>query len=360
MTISYRVLGGTGIQVSTYCLGTMMFGSVGGSGAGNPDHDECATMTHAALDAGINFIDTADMYSAGESEQILGAALRGRRDEVVLASKFHFPLGDGPHDGGNSRRYLYQALEASLRRLQTDWLDLYQVHRPDESTDIEETLAALTDLQREGKIRAFGTSTFPAHHLVEAHAVSERRGLGRFRSEQPPYSLLARGIERDVLPTCQRLGMGVLTWSPLAFGFLSGKYRRDAPTDLHSGRAALSPQRFDPNAPGNDVKYAALEQLITLADDLGVALPQLAVAFPLIHPAVTSVIIGPRSVQQLEHTLAGSSLTLDDTTLDRIDSIVPPGADVHQVEPVWTPQSLTDAQLRRRPLSYRPAGLNRA
>src|SRR5215469_12091590 len=222
MTMNYRILGGTGIEVSAYCLGTMMFGAVG-----NPDHGECVRVIHAALGAGINVVDTADMYGepSGETEEIVGTALKGRRDDVVLATKVHFPMGEGRNRSGNSRRWIVFEVEESLRRLQTDWIDLYQIHRPDPATDIEETLSALTDLVHAGKIRAFGCSTFPAHEIVEAYHVAERRGLLRFRAEQPPYSLLARGIESAVLPACQRLGMGVLTWSPLAGGFLSGRYR---------------------------------------------------------------------------------------------------------------------------------------
>ncbi|MFD0889890.1 aldo/keto reductase, partial [Streptosporangium algeriense] len=236
----YRVLGGTGIEVSVHCLGTMMFGAVG-----NPDHDECVRMIHTALDQGVNFVDTADMYSAGESEEIVGKALLGRRDDVVLATKVHFPMGEGPNRSGNSRRWIIKEVEESLRRLRTDWIDLYQVHRPDHRTDIEETLSVLSDLVRQGKIRAFGCSSFPAEEVVEAYHVAERRGLMRFRTEQPPYSLLARGAERSVLPVCRRLGMGALTWSPLAWGFLSGKYRRGREIDLTTGRAALAPARFD-------------------------------------------------------------------------------------------------------------------
>lgn len=243
MTMNYRVLGGTGIHVSTYCLGTMMFGAVG-----NPDHEDCAHIMHAALDRGINFVDTADMYSGGECEEIVGKALKGRREEVVLATKVHFPMGEGPGRGGNSRRWIVYEVEQSLRRLGTDWIDLYQVHRPDPATDIEETLSVLTDLVRAGKIRAFGCSTFPADQIVEAHHVAERRGLMRFRTEQPPYSLLARGIEAAVLPMCQRLGMGVLTWSPLAWGLLSGKYREGQSIDLTAGRPALKSRRPGPDA----------------------------------------------------------------------------------------------------------------
>ena len=244
MTMRYRTLGGTGMEVSVHCLGAMMFGAVG-----NPDHDECVRIIHAALDRGINFVDTADMYSAGESEEIVGRALQGRRDDVVLATKVHFPMGEGRNRSGNSRRWILTEVEESLKRLQTDWIDLYQIHRPDESTDIEETLSVLGDLVRQGKIRAFGCSTFPAEQIVEAHWVAERRGLPRLRTEQPPYSLLARGVETSVLPVCQRYGMGVLTWSPLASGFLSGRYRKGLSVDLSAGRAALTPHRFDPSLP---------------------------------------------------------------------------------------------------------------
>ncbi|MFI6849091.1 aldo/keto reductase [Kitasatospora sp. NPDC050467] len=349
----YRVLGGTGIEVSAYCLGTMMFGAVG-----NPDHDDCARIIHTALDQGVNFVDTADMYSAGESEEIVGKALqsRGNRDDVVLATKVHFPMGEGRNRGGNSRRWIVREVEESLRRLRTDWIDLYQVHRPDHTTDIEETLSALGDLVRAGKIRAFGCSTFPAEQIVEAYHVADRRGLPRFRTEQPPYSLLARGIERDVLPTVQRLGMGALTWSPLASGFLTGRYRKDRPIDLTTGRAALTPARFDPALPVTAAKLDAVEQLTALADDLGRTLPELALAFPPAHPAVTSVIIGPRTGEQLAAALKGADLVLDDAALDRIDAIVPPGTNLYHPDGVWQPSALTDAARRRRPLTDRPAG----
>ncbi|MCO5972452.1 aldo/keto reductase [Actinoallomurus soli] len=347
----YRVLGGTGIQVSVHCLGAMMFGAVG-----NPDHDECARIVHAALDEGVNFIDTADMYSAGESEEIVGKALKGRRDDVVLATKVHFPMGEGPNRGGNSRRWIVKEVEDSLRRLRTDWIDLYQIHRPDHTTDIEETLSALTDLVRQGKIRAFGCSTFPAEDIVEAHHVAEHRGLGRFRTEQPPYSLLARGIEASVLPVCRRLGMGVMTWGPLASGFLTGRYRRGGTVDLSTGRPALTPGRFDPALPENTAKYEAVERLIELAADLGCTLPELAVAFPAAHPAITSVIIGPRTMEQLRATLTGAALTLDDATLDRIDEIVPPGTDLYRADGAWRSPALTDLSARRRPLGERTAG----
>ena len=346
----YRTLGGTGIEVSAHCLGAMMFGSVG-----NPDHDDCARIIHAALDHGINVVDTADMYSAGESEQIVGKALRGRRDNVVLATKVHFQMGEGRNRSGNSRRWILTEVEESLRRLQTDWIDLYQVHRPDHTTDIEETLSALSDLVHAGKIRAFGCSTFPAEEIVEAHQVAERRGLLRFRTEQPPYSLLARGIETSVLPVCQRYGMGVLTWSPLASGFLTGRYRKGQPADLSAGRAALTPARFDPAMPQNAAKFEAVEELAGVAASAGCSLPALAVAFAVAHPAVTSVITGPRTMRQLEDLLNGAAVTLDDKTLDRIDEIVPPGADLYRADGAWSPPVLTDPARRRRPVADRAA-----
>ncbi|MEV7613155.1 aldo/keto reductase [Streptomyces sp. NPDC089799] len=345
----YRDLGRTGMEVSAYCLGTMMFGAVG-----NPDHDECVRIIHAALDAGINFVDTADMYSAGESETIVGKALKGsRRDDVVLATKGHFPMGEGRNRSGNSRRWIVRAVEDSLTRLGTDRIDLYQIHRPDPRTDVEETLGVLGDLVREGKIRSFGCSTFPAEEIAESHHVAERRALQRFRTEQPPYSILARGIEANVLPVCRRYGMGVLTWSPLASGFLSGKYLPGRDLDLSSGRAALTPARFDPAVPGNGAKLEAAGRLKEVADGIGRTLPELAVAFPLAHPAVTSVIIGPRTMEQLEDLLKGASLQLDDETLDRIDGIVPPGTDLYRADGVWRPTALTELAQRRRPVGER-------
>ncbi|MEU5608539.1 aldo/keto reductase [Streptomyces sparsogenes] len=346
----YRTLGRTGIEVSVHCLGTMMF-----QDGFNSDHEECVRIIHAALDQGINFVDTADMYGQGESEEIVGKALRGRRDDVVLATKVHFQMGEGRNRSGNSRRWILKAVEDSLRRLNTDWIDLYQVHLPDPSTDIEETLSVLSDLVRQGKIRAFGCSNFPPEEIVEAHHVSERRGLGRFRTAQPPYSILARGIESSLLPVCERYGMGVLVWSPLAFGFLTGKHRKGRPVDLTAGRAALRPAFFDPAIAENTAKLDAVEQLIELATDIGCTLPQLAVAFTVAHPAVTSAITGPRTMRQLEDLLKGAALTLDDATLDRIDDIVPPGVNRYNPSTSFPPRSLTDTVLRRRPLAERAA-----
>ena len=339
-----RGLGRTGVKVSPLCLGAMMFGAWG-----NPDHDESIKIVHRALDAGINFIDTADVYSSGESEEILAKALAGgKRDGIVLASKVHFPMGDDPNRQGNSRRWITQEVDNSLRRLGTDWIDLYQIHRPDLRTDIDETLGALTDLVRLGKIRYFGSSTFPAHAIVEAQWVAERRNRERFVAEQPPYSILVRGIEADVLPVCQQYGLGVLTWSPLAGGWLSGKYRKDQDLPT-SSRAERLPQRYDMTLPGNQRKLEAADQLARLAEEVGVPLVHLAVAFVLRHPAVTSAIIGPRTMEQLDSQLPAAELDLSDEVLDRIDEIVPPGTNFQAADAGWQHPALAKPQLRRRP-----------
>jgi len=318
--VEYRPLGRTGISVSELCLGAMMFGA-----AGNPDHDESIRIIHRALDAGINMIDTADVYSFGESEEIVGKALAGGlRDDVVLATKVGLPWDDRPGRGGTSRRWITRSVEASLRRLGTDRIDLYQIHRLDPATDLEETLGALTDLRAQGKIRAFGASTVPASGIVEAQWVAQRRGLGRFRTEQPPYNILTREIESDVLPTAQRYGMGVLTYSPLAMGWLTGRYRAgmQAPD---SGRAHVFPGRFDPALPANRRKLEATEALAVLADESGLSLIEMAIAFVLRHPAVTSAIIGPRTMDHLESQLPAADVRLSTEVLDRIDEIVLPG-----------------------------------
>src|SRR5579859_5542956 len=311
----YRTLGRTGIKVSTYALGAMMFGA-----GGNPDHDDSVRIIGKALDAGINFVDTADRYSQGESEEIVGKALKGRRDDIVLATKVHGPMGDDPNRRGNSRRWIIAEVEHSLRRLQTDHIDLYQIHRPDPETDIEETLSALSDLVRSGKVRAIGSSTMPASDIVEAQWVAERRGLARFRTEQPPYSILNRGIEAEVLPVVQRYGMGALVWSPLAKGMLTGRIRRDQETDLRRA-ARFTNFRDEP-------RLDAVERLIPLAEQAGLPMTHLAMAFAISHPGVTSALIGPRTMEQLDDLLAGIDVTLSDDILDRIDEIVPPGTDV--------------------------------
>jgi aryl-alcohol dehydrogenase-like predicted oxidoreductase len=343
-----RTLGGTGIKVSPYCLGAMMFGAWG-----NPDHEESIRIIHAALDGGINFIDTADVYSAGESEEIVGKALKGRRDDVVLATKAYSAMGEDPNMRGNSRRWLVREVEYSLRRLQTDYIDLYQMHRPDPDTDIDETLSALSDLIQAGKIRAAGSSTFPAEYIVKAQWVADRRAHERFRCEQPPYSILVRGIEAAVLPTCQEYGMGVIVWSPLAGGWLTGRYRKDADIDMTTGRARRLPHRFDPSLAGNQAKLAAVEELIKVAADAGCSLTHLALAFVTSHPGVTSAIIGPRTMNQLTDLLAAASVTLDDAVLDRIDQIVPPGTNLNPADAGWQPPALTDPAARRRPASAR-------
>jgi aryl-alcohol dehydrogenase-like predicted oxidoreductase len=341
--MDYRPLGRTGMQVSPLCLGTMMFGAWG-----NTDHDDSIRIIHAALDAGVNFLDTADVYARGESEEIVGKALAGgRRDDVILATKFHGSMGEDPNERGNSRRWIVREVENSLRRLRTDWIDLYQVHRPEPDTDVEETLAALTDLQRAGKVRAFGSSTFPAEEIVEAQWASQRRGLGRFVTEQPPYSLLVRGIERDVLPTCQRHGMGVIPWSPLAGGWLSGRWRKgqEPPPSRRQDRI---PARYDLSNPENQRKLDAADALAQLAEELGVTLIRLAIAFVLQHPAVTAPIIGPRTMEQLESQLGAEQLTLSAETLDRIDAIVPPGTSFTAADAGYTAPAVADAALRRR------------
>ena len=348
--MEYRGLGRTGMQVSPLCLGAMMFGAWG-----EPDHDTSTTIIHRALDAGINFIDTADVYSQGESEVIVGKALAGgRRDDVVLATKFHGPMdvpmgqpGGDPNKRGNSRRWVVQEVENSLRRLQTDWIDLYQVHRPDADTDVEETLSALTDLQRQGKIRAFGSSTFPAHEVVEAQWTAQRRGLGRFVTEQPPYSILVRGIEADLLPVAERFGMGVLPWSPLAGGWLTGRYRKgqEAP---QSRRAERMPARYDLSNPDNQRKLDAADALAELAEKAGLSMVHMALAFTLAHPAVTAPIIGPRTMEQLESQLGAADVTLTPEILDGIDEIVPPGVTLSATDAGYTAPALSDPFLRRR------------
>jgi aryl-alcohol dehydrogenase-like predicted oxidoreductase len=319
----------------------MMFGSFG-----NPDQTDCVRIIHTALDAGINFVDTADVYSDGESEEIVGEALRGgRRNRVVLASKCGLPMGSGPNTSGNSRRWILQAVEDSLRRLRTDWIDLYQVHRPDLSCDLSETLGVLSDLVHQGKVRAIGCSTFPADMIVEAGWMSASRGYEAFACEQSPYSILARHIESAVLPTCQRYGLGVLAWSPLNGGWLSGRYRRSAPfPDSVSNRAH---DRFDTTRQEVTVKLEAAEEIATLAEDIGIPIVQLSAAFVLAHPAVTSAIIGPRTMAHLTEILGAAELDLSDEVLDRIDSIVVPGRTIDPLDLGWTPPWLADASLRR-------------
>jgi aryl-alcohol dehydrogenase-like predicted oxidoreductase len=334
----------------------MMFGAWG-----EPDHDTCIRTIHTALDAGINFIDTADVYSQGESETIVGKALAdGKRDDVVVATKVNIQMGvpvespagtkGDPNKRGNSRRWIIQEVENSLRRLNTDWIDLYQIHRPDPHTDIEETLSALTDLQRQGKIRAFGSSTFPAHQMVEAQWVSERRGLGRFVTEQPPYSVLVRGIEADVLPVAEQYGLGVLPWSPLAGGWLAGGYRKGKDLPESTRRTRL-PARYDMSTPDSQRKLDAADALGQLADDAGLTLIHLALAFVMQHPAVTAPIIGPRTMEHLQSQVGATEVKLSTDILDKIDEIVPPGVTIARSDQGYQPPSLTNPFLRRRRLA---------
>jgi aryl-alcohol dehydrogenase-like predicted oxidoreductase len=344
MAIDHRSLGGTGVKVSPLCLGAMMFGAWG-----NTDHEDSIRIIHRALDAGVNFIDTADVYSRGESEVIVGKALAdGRRDAVVLATKVHGTMGDDPNQYGNSRRWIINEVDSSLRRLGTDWIDLYQIHRPEPDTDIDETLGALTDLVRAGKVRCIGSSTFPAHQIVQAQWVAEKRGRERFVCEQPPYSLINRGIETDVLPVCEQYGMGVIPWSPLAGGWLSGKYRKDGESPGSSRRAQMLPQRYDMSLPANERTLEAADALGELAEQAGITLIEMALAFVVNHPAVTAAIIGPRTMEHLESQLAALETSLSADVLDRIDEIVPPGVNVNPNDRGWDPPWLTDSSLRRR------------
>jgi aryl-alcohol dehydrogenase-like predicted oxidoreductase len=337
----YRTLGRTGIKVSPYALGALMFATT----VGNSDPADSARILHKAIDAGINLVDTADAY--GDSEEVVGQALRGHRDNVVLATKFSRPAGADPNQQGASRRWIMTAVENSLRRLQTDHIDLYQVHRLDPSTDVEDTLSALSDLIHSGKVRAIGSSNTPASDIVEAQWASERRGLERFRSEQLPYSLLNRGVEREVLPAAERYGLGTLVWGPLGQGLLTGRVRKGGQNDLSRARffRHLNDER----------RLDVVEQLIPLAAEAGLPMTHLAMAFTIAHPGVTSALLGARTMDQLDDLLAGLDVTLTDDVLDRIDEIVPPGTDVGTLDQAYQPPALQDPSLRRRPLAARAA-----
>jgi aryl-alcohol dehydrogenase-like predicted oxidoreductase len=338
--MEHRVLGRTGIHVSRFGLGTMVLGAWG-----NTDRDECRRIINEALDAGVNLVDTADVYGAGENEEIVGEAISARRDDVLLCTKFHNPVGNqtDPNRRGNSRRWIMTAIDDSLRRLGVDHIDLYQVHRPDPDTAIDETVAALNDLVTAGKIRAWGTSTFPAEQIVEAQWAAERRGLAGPHTEQPPYSIFSRGVENSVLPTARRYGMGVLVWSPLAGGWLTGKYRRGESAPPGS-RADTNPDHFDV---GNEAKFAAAERLAAIAAAAGVSLTHLSLAWVVEHPAVTAALIGPRTIEQLHDLLGAADLRLDAATLDAIDEVVAPGRNLNDGDAGWTPPGL-DRHARRR------------
>ncbi|QOT22827.1 aldo/keto reductase [Paenarthrobacter sp. YJN-D] len=340
--MEYRLLGRTGVKVSPLCLGAMMFGSWG-----NNDHADAIRIIHRALDAGINFIDTADVYSGGTSEEIVGKAIEGRRDDVFLATKFFMPMNpDDPNQSGGSRRWIIREVENSLRRLNTEYIDLYQVHRPSPDTDVEETLGALTDLVRQGKVRYIGSSSYSGSQIVEAQWAARERNLERFVTEQPPYSILARGIEEDVLPTVQRHGMGTLSYSPLAGGWLSGRWRQDSASSPTS--SARPSARFDMTRFANQRKLDLVEDLAQLAEESGLSLIELAIAFVINHPGITSAIVGPRTMAQLESYLPAASVALSTDVLDRIDEIVEPGVTVNPDDNSYGAHELTPRARRRR------------
>jgi aryl-alcohol dehydrogenase-like predicted oxidoreductase len=338
--MDYRSLGRTGVQVSPLCLGAMMFGPWG-----NDDRTDSIRIIHRAIDAGINFVDTADVYSNGVSEEIVGEALQGRRDDVFLATKFFMPMSDDSNQRGGSRRWIMREVENSLRRLNTDYIDLYQVHRPSQDTGVEETLGALTDLVRQGKVRYIGSSSYSGSQIVEAQWASRERNLERFVTEQPPYSILVRGIEEDVLPTIQRHGMGSLTYSPLGGGWLSGRWRKDAASAPTS--SARPSARFDMSNPANQRKLDIVEELALLAEQAGLSLIELAIAFVINHPAVTAAIVGPRTMEQLESYLPATEVVLSADVLDRIDQLVAPGVTVNPDDNSYGAAELTPAARRR-------------
>ncbi|MFD7683586.1 aldo/keto reductase [Streptomyces sp. NPDC060187] len=339
--MQYRTLGRTGVQVSSLALGAMNFGRVG-----RTTQDEATAVVDAALEGGINLVDTADMYGDGESEEMVGKAIAGRRDDIVLATKAGLPMGDDPNRRGSSRRWLVTELDNSLRRLGVDHVDLYQIHRWDPQTSDEETLSALTDLQRAGKIRYFGSSTFPAHRVVQAQWAAREHRLGRYVTEQPSYSILQRGVEAHVLPVTEEYGLGVLVWSPLASGWLSGAVR--AGREITTSRSAAMPQRFDLSVPSNRARLDAVERLAVVADEAGLTLIQLALGFVTAHPAVTSALVGPRTTDHLHAQLAAADTVLSADVLDAIDAIVAPGTDLAAHEKFDTPPALLDPALRRR------------
>ncbi|WTB82312.1 aldo/keto reductase [Streptomyces cellulosae] len=339
--MQYRTLGRTGVQVSTLALGAMNFGAIG-----RTTQEEATAIVDAALEAGVNLIDTADMYGDGESEEMVGKAIAGRRDDIVLATKATMPIGEERNHRGSSRRWIHTALDDSLRRLGVDHVDLCQMHRWDPTTSDEETLSALTDLQRAGKIRSFGSSTFPAYRIVQAQWAAREHRLSRYVTEQPSYSMLQRGIEAHVLPVTEEYGMGVLAWSPLASGWLSGAVRKGRDVTTH--RSAILPERFDPSLPSNQARYDAVERLAEVADEAGLTLIQLALGFVTTHPAVTAALIGPRTVEHLHSQLAAADTVLPADVLDAIDAIVAPGTDLAPGEKFDTPPALLDASLRRR------------
>ncbi|MFE7842313.1 aldo/keto reductase [Streptomyces sp. NPDC057474] len=339
--MQYRTLGRTGVQVSSLALGAMNFGRIG-----RTTQDEATALVDAALEAGINLVDTADKYGDGESEEMVGKAIAGRRDDIVLATKAGMQMGEERNHRGGSRRWLVTELDNSLRRLGVDHVDLYQLHRWDPATGDEETLSALTDLQRAGKIRYFGSSTFPAHRIVQAQWAAREHHLSRYVTEQPSYSVLQRGIEAHVLPVTEEYGLGVLVWSPLASGWLSGAVREGR--SVTTSRSTFMPERFDTALPFNRARLDAVERLAVIADEAGLTLIQLALGFVTAHPAVTGALIGPRTLDHLHAQLAAADTVLPADVLDAIDTVVAPGTDLAPHEKHDTPPALLDPSLRRR------------
>ena len=339
--VEYRPFGRTGVEISNLTLGAMNFGA-----NANADHADAVRIIHRALDEGINAVDTADVYSQGESEEIVGKALQGRRDDIFLATKFHGQMGGGRNTKGNSRRWIATEVENSLRRLGTDWIDLYQVHRPEPSTDFDDTLGALSDLVHQGKIRYLGTSTFEPSAIVEGQWIAERRGRERVVSEQPPYSILVRGIEREMLPVAERYGLAVLPWSPLAGGYLAGRYHSGLTAPV-SARASRFPERYDPTRAANTAKLAAVDELTKLADEAGLSLIHLALGFVLAHPTITSAIVGPRTMEHLVSQLPAWEIVLDEGLLDAIDEIVPPGVNLNPADSGYQNPALEPDARRR-------------
>ncbi len=319
--MEYRSLGRTGVQVSVLCLGCMMFG-------GRTEPEDSYAIIDRALDAGINFLDTANVYSRGRSEEVTGEALKrnGKRDKIVLATKVHGRMDDDdPNAWGNQRRHIIEQCDASLRRLQTDYIDLYQIHRPQPNIPIDETLRALDDLIRAGKVRYIGTSTFAAWQLLESVWVAKELGLNRFVCEQPPYNLLDRRIERELLPMARTYGVGIIPWSPLAGGLLTGKYRRGAPEPPDSRYTDVKDRPWMQRRKTEGV-YDVVEAIEPLAEEKDCTLSQLALAWCARQPGVTSPIIGPRTMEQLEDNLGTLDVTLTDNDYEKIDELVPPGS----------------------------------
>ena len=325
--MEFRNLGRTGVKVSPLCLGAMNFG-------GPTAEEESIQIINTALDGGINFIDTANVYNMGESERIVGRALKenGKRDHVVLATKVHSVMGEGPNERGNSRYHILKACEDSLRRLQTDRIDLYQLHRPVLDMAQDETLRAMDDLVRQGKVLYIGCSTFPAWMVMEALALSEKMSLARFVSEQPPYNLLDRRIENELVPLALRYNLAILPWSPLAGGILAGRYNEGAIPE--GSRGSRAGKMFTDRISEKGVEAA--RKVGAMAQEKGISTAQIALLWSVLQPGVTSPIIGPRTLDHIQSFLPVMDMTLTAEEQARFDEIVAPGnavADFHNSNP---------------------------